>query len=508
MTSLWKADKPKIEGVPLESDARYDIIVIGAGITGLSTAYMLVRDGLRVAVLEQGDVGQLASGNNTGKLSMLHGTRLSKIRRDHSARMTRAYVESNLDGMAWILEFCEEVGVPYTRETAYTYAQEVDGMDLVRSEYAAAREAGLGVELISGIDVPFPFVGAVALHDQVAIDPDTVVRALASSFIASGGVLHTGTRVISTRVTDIPHVEATNRQTRSTVRASADQIVLATGTPLDDRGLYFAKAHGSRSYALSFALDEEPPSGMFLTADSPGRSIRRVSAADGSDGPSRLVIGGNGHPVGRADSERAQYDDLVEWTHRYFPGAVETHRWSAQDYEPHDLLPFSGTMPRSRRRMRFGTGYAKWGLTNGPAAALRIAADVRGIALRDRPDWMQAYETMLPVPADVGRAIAENARVGRYLMSGWVGAQRRAVPVPKPTEGTGVVANRGGRPVGIATVDGVTCAVSAVCSHLGGVVRWNDAEQTWDCPLHASRFTADGQRIEGPANEDLTRLEE
>lgn len=93
-------------------------------------------------------------------------------------------------------------------------------------------------------------------------------------------------------------------------------------------------------------------------------------------------------------------------------------------------------------------------------------------------------------------------------MSGWVGAQRRAVPVPKPTEGTGVVANRGGRPVGIATVDGVTCAVSAVCSHLGGVVRWNDAEQTWDCPLHASRFTADGQRIEGPANEDLTRLEE
>lgn len=288
--------------------------------------------------------------------------------------------------------------------------------------------------------------------------------------------------------------------------ASAHHVVLATGAPITDRGLYFAKTRGLRSSCVAFDVPGEVPDGIYLSVDGPTRSVRSVTDADGPASRARLVVGGNGHPVGRAPSERAGVDDLVAWTREWFPGAEPVDRWSAQDYESHDLIPFVGAMPRGLGRVRFATGFGKWGLSNGPAAALRMSAEIRRVARRDRPEWMTTIARRFTVPADLGRGGAENLRVGWEAASGWAGALARPVPVPVPAEGDAVVATRAGHPVGISTVDGRTRAVSAVCPHLGGVLAWNDAELTWDCPLHASRFTADGTRIEGPALCDLRRL--
>jgi nitrite reductase/ring-hydroxylating ferredoxin subunit len=197
-------------------------------------------------------------------------------------------------------------------------------------------------------------------------------------------------------------------------------------------------------------------------------------------------------------------DELVAWARRHLPVTEETHRWSAQDYQSHNLIPFIGAMPRSLGRIRFATGYGKWGLTNGPAAAQRIVAEI--LDDRDKPRWMTTLGTRMTMPSDLTRGVAENAKIGRAAVQGWVEAERTPVPVPRPAEGAGVVAQRGGRPVGISTVDGVTRAVDAVCPHLGGVLSWNDEECTWDCPLHASRFQPNGSRIEGPALTDLEPL--
>jgi Rieske Fe-S protein len=180
--------------------------------------------------------------------------------------------------------------------------------------------------------------------------------------------------------------------------------------------------------------------------------------------------------------------------------------WSAQDYESHNLIPFVGAMPRGLGRMRLATGYGKWGLSNGPAAAMRLTAEITDVPWRDRPAWMGSIARRVTSPADIARGGVENLRVGWEATAGRIGAQRMPVPVARPEEGQGVVASRGGRPVGISTVEGTTRAVSAVCTHLGGVLSWNDAECTWDCPLHASRFAPDGTRIEGPATRDLAHL--
>ncbi|UIN29978.1 FAD-dependent oxidoreductase [Microbacterium binotii] len=501
MESLWKQHARTVPATPFVPGER-EIVVVGAGITGLATALLLAESGREVVVLEAREVAGLATGANTGKVSLLQGTQLSALRSHHSPSLVRAYVQANQDGQLWLRSFADRVGLPYEARSAFTYAQHDAGRARVREEFEAAREAGLPVRWAAAdeLDLPFPARFAVALDGQLGMDPDAAAHALASAFLAAGGTLHTGVRATG--------VSTSGRPTVHTARGdmTAESVVLATGAAVLDRGLYFAKVSAMRSYAVAFAVPEEValPEGMFLSADAPSRSVRTVSERDGRWEQTRLIVGGGGHPVGRAASERARIAELIAWTRRHVPEAVPTHRWSAQDYTSHNLIPFVGVMPRTGGRVRFATGYAKWGLTNGPAAALRIAAEIEGVGENERADWMRRLGTRITVPADLATGAAENAKVGGQAVQGWVGALRH--PPRIPSEGKGVVGADAGRPVGVSRVDGEVRAVSAVCPHLGGVLKWNDAECTWDCPLHASRFSPDGRRIEGPALSDLRRL--
>ncbi|WP_368497534.1 FAD-dependent oxidoreductase [Herbiconiux sp. A18JL235] len=510
MTSLWLDGRTAAPSTPFVDGAVYDDVIVGAGLTGLTTAVMLARAGRRVVVLEALGIGALATGNTTGKVSLLQGSRLSTIRSHHSRRLLRAYVESNRDGQEWLLGFADESGVPYEQRTAYSYSQHDGGASAVDDEYRAARQAGLDVSLVSGRDLEttFPFAFGVALPGQAQLDAMDVLEALVREFLALGGVLHTGARVTSVRA---------SKPVRVTTPLGAvfgRTAVLATATPILDRGLYFAKTTGLRSYALAFELPDARPAdlvdGMFLSvgdsAESGSRSLRTATRA--TDGQELLVVGGNGHTVGRpgAKSEAERLDQLRAWTGLFFPGAVETNAWSAQDYESHNLIPFVGALPRGRGRVYLATGYAKWGLTNGVAAALRLRSEILGEPRRERAHWHRVLGTRVTRPADLGKGAVAGAEVGAEAVAGWWQAETRVVPVPRPAEGAGVVARSKGRPVGVSTVGGTTCAVSAVCPHLGGVLEWNDAERSWDCPLHASRFTASGTRIEGPALSDLEQL--
>lgn len=511
MRPLWKTESSEsaagipVSGTPFEPDRTYDVVVVGAGVTGLSTGLMLVQRGLSVAIIDEGEVAALSTGGNTGKVSLLQGSVLSSIRRGHGAGLVRAYVDANRDGVEWLREAARLAGVPGVERTAYSYAATRGGRSTVRAEHEAAREAGLGTRLVDSAEAedgafPFAFSGGVALDGQWSVDPVVLAQGLARSFVQAGGILHTGVRATAVRRFPRPRVVTPGGDLLAT------QVVLATGTPFIDRGLTFAKVSGLRSSCIAFRTEAPVPQGMYLSVDGPTRSIRAVGGGDGPDDLAQLIVGGAGHPVGDVASESAAIDELAVWARAAVPDAIEVARWSAQDYQSHNLVPFVGGLPRGFGRIRFATGYGKWGLSNGPAAALRLTAEITGEPWRDRPQWMQRIGTRLTVPSDIGRGLSENLRIGRAAAVGWARAAARPVPVRRPAEGEGTVARRGAAPVGVSTVAGRTRAVSAVCPHLGGVLSWNDAECTWDCPLHASRFEPDGTRIEGPAAHDLTLI--
>jgi nitrite reductase/ring-hydroxylating ferredoxin subunit len=193
--------------------------------------------------------------------------------------------------------------------------------------------------------------------------------------------------------------------------------------------------------------------------------------------------------------------DLTAWTDKWFTGVERTHVWSAQDYEAHGGVPFVGKLPRGGGHVYLATGYSKWGMTNAATAGLRISGEI----LDQVPQWARILGTRVSKPASAVRYLRANAEMGLAATKGWLAAELHPLKEQDrtPAEGTGVVGAQRGEPVAISTVNGETCALSAVCTHLGGIVRFNDLEKSWDCPLHGSRFAADGTVLEGPATSDL-----
>ncbi|WP_299568939.1 FAD-dependent oxidoreductase [uncultured Williamsia sp.] len=509
MTSLWLENRGRAAAPMRQADdlegSRFDHVVVGAGITGMVTAVLLARVGGSVAVLEARHLGAVTTGHTTGKVSLLQGTRLSTIARRHDDAVVAAYVDANREGMQWLLRFCADHDIPVDRETALTYATGEDDADTVVAEHRAARAAGLDVEIVGDTDLPFDVAAAVSLPDQAQFDPMPVLDALADDLRAHGGVLVEGVRVHGTGSPFpglpgvLPRGDVTVRTDRGRVRAAT--MTLATGAPTLDRGAHFARLTAQRSYGAVFSLDDERiPRSMSLAAGSPSVSLRYAwrPSPDGSERV--LMVGGFGHETGRTSSERSHTDDLIRWTRSTFPGAELRNLWSAQDYSSVDELPVVGPVIPGDDRILVATGFAKWGMTNGAAAALACSGRILGA---DMP-WATVYRSWRPSQVtSVASAAQMNASVARHMVTGWASALGRTADRTPSADGDATVGRAGVRPVGRCRVDGTESTVTPVCTHLGGILHWNDAEQSWDCPLHGSRFGPDGDVLEGPATRHL-----
>lgn len=460
LTSLWQDRHPRTADGSPEVSGHHDVVVIGAGLTGLTTALLLGRAGRSVLVLEAGTIGYATTGRSTAKISCLQGARLSQIARKHTQPVVSQYVEGQREGLAWLGRFCADHGVAVQHRDSVSYAYTAEGEQKLRRELEVAQQSGLPAVWAEEFPLPFSTRGGVRLPDQLQVDPLELLDALWREAAAHGVRLVEGVRV--TKVRDSGPV----RVTTEAGDVTGDHVVVATNMPILDRGGFFARMKPQRSYSVAFRTPTSVVDAMYLSVDTPSRSLRDVPDGDGS----LLLVGGNGHKVGAQVTESKRIEELRRWTHEHWPEAQETHAWSAQDYEPHHELPFAGPLVPGRDDVLMAGGYSKWGFTNGVAASLVLSSRLLGGHI----EWAEAFRTWSrsEVTGLPGSALL-NGEVGLEMGRGWIGAVA----------------------TGSLRKDGVT----RVCTHLGGIVRWNDAERSWDCPLHGSRFDQDGSVLEGPA---------
>lgn len=477
---------------PLHRKTRCDVLVAGGGIAGVSTALALTVRGLKVILLEARTVASGVTGNSSGKLSALQGTAYSRIRHAAGSEAAARYADLNLAGIAQIESLAEAHGISceFLNRPAVTYATTDDGRHELEQEFDAARDAGLSLDLGSDSDLPFPVTGALTMTGQAQVDPVAWARGIAGVIVEHGGEVFEGTRV-----TGVDQGSPCSVTTDTGAEILADRIVIATHNPILDRGLFFARMDSQRSYAVAGKVTGSMPEGMYLSADEPLRSIRPMTSGEAP--PGTLLVSGEGHGVGTGDPT-ARYRTMGRFLQDTFGVSEITHRWCAHDEMSPDRLPFVGPILPRNDRIMVTTGYSKWGLAASVGAASLLADRLAGI---ERP----ALETFAPSRARQFRQVGKLANLGLktgYHLAGDRIRKRASEKDLKP--GDGAVVGDGLKQVAVHRDDsGDLHRLSARCTHLGCIVAWNGADQTWDCPCHGSRFDTDGAVIQGPATSPL-----
>jgi len=491
--SVWLGVDDRPNYPALTGDAQADVVVIGAGITGLTTALLLQRAGRSVTVIDLHRVASGTTGHTTGKVTSQHGLIYAELAQHRGEGTARAYGEANEAGVTMIAELAEETGADcgVTRAPAYVYTTEQRYVADIDEEAVVAARLGLPARLADPDEVQLDGVrAALRFDDQLHFDAARYCDALAAAVVAGGGDVHEGTRATGVRDRR-DHVIV--RTPFGNVRAS--DVVVATLLPFIDIDGFFARARATRAYGLAARVSDADRVGMYITAENPTRSTRPWRHPGGTG----VIVVGEEHDTGAEVDTAPHYAALEQWTRSNFEVESVDFTWSAQDYTTLDDIPYAGRSPL-RRHTWVATGFRKWGLTNGTAAATVVA---EGIMRRTHP-WQSLYEpSRLGGRRAVMRFVTDNAKVARHFVGDWLG-RAGARPVERLAAGEGGVVRNGARVYGAyRDRDGTVHGVGLTCTHLGCTVRWNAAETTWDCPCHGSRFGHDGTVLQGPAKRDL-----
>jgi glycine/D-amino acid oxidase-like deaminating enzyme/nitrite reductase/ring-hydroxylating ferredoxin subunit len=490
--SYWAKSAAGGDFPALAGDRRCDVAVIGGGIIGVTAALALAEAGAEVALLEARRIGSGASGYNTAKVSSLHGLTYRRLARI-GWEAARDYGKLNEAGLAAVAANVERLRIEcdFRRKPNFTYTEDESAVDAVREEAETAARIGLPAGFAEGIaELPFPVAAAVRFDDQAEFHPLRYLHALAAAAADAGAAICERTRVVS-----VDQGSPCELETESGRRVRAGHVIVATHLPILDRGLYFARTHPERSYALLVRLRGSVPDGMYLSDESPAHSLRAVPTPDGE----LLMVGGESHKAGQSDA-RERYAELERWARERFDVESIEHRWATQDHIPHDGLPFIGRLWPFSDRVLTATGMKKWGLAMGTAAAGVLADRVLGRG--DGAVESFAPERVHPI-ASAPSFLKQNADDGLRFFAGRLrreGSAEDLAPGEAAVVGDGLAQRAAFR-----DERGELHTLSARCTHLGCIVRFNSAERTWDCPCHGSRFGLDGGVIEGPAVHPLER---
>lgn len=495
-SSPWPFDTPLRVANPLTNNPRYDVCVIGGGIAGLTTAYLLATEGKTVIVLD--GKPKIVAGETeytTAHLAWVIDDRFSRVASIRGEEAAELAAESHLLAIELIEAITrrENIACDFERVDGYLFPG-ADGPGVIRKEMLTMTQLGLIFERVDHVPFPAAATGpALRFPGNAQFHPLKYLMALSGIIRARGGAIHT-----ETQVTNIDSGSPCTVHTKNGHTVIANDVVVATGSPFDSGVSMHMKVAAYITYAIALEIPPNTiPRALYWDTEDPYHYVR---TARGNDGKEMLIVGGEDHRTGQADDQQSRWEKLEAWTRERFPQAGEVvHHWSGEIFETPDGLGLIGRALGWRDHVYIITGDSGMGITHGTLGARLVADLIHG---RTNP-YAGLYSPSRWMPGALRTLFTENANMAAQYTSWLTGGEVSSADEIPP--GHGAVVRSGLSKLAVYNDEqGQVHEMSAVCPHMGAIVHWNPGEKTWDCPCHGSRFKCTGEVAHGPAVEGLT----
>lgn len=497
LKSYWIASTEKTNYPALTEDISVDVAIVGGGIVGITTAYLLKNKGLKVAVLEASRIAEGATGFTTAKVTCQHNLIYDKLINSMGFDAAKQYAAANASSIEFIEELSKKLNIncDFERTEAYTYTKEDKYIRDIEKETEAALRLGINAKCVNELPIELEIKSAVVFENQAQFHSRKYILPIAEKVNGEGSFVFENTEIM-----DIERGNTLRLLSRGGNKVTAGKVVIASHYPFyDGMGLYPARLKPERSYVVAVEIDKEFPKATFISAENPTRSLRVQK-----DGERELVlVAGEGHKTAHGKDFNVHYSNLEKFAKNIFKVKDVAYRWSVQDYMTLDDVPYIGKLKENEEDIYVATGFEKWGMTNGTAAARIIADEILDI---ENP-WKEVFNPSRKLNAlAYGKLISLNLSVAVSYIGGKLSAGEDKIDVKK---GEGKIVEIDGDKYGAyRDEEGKLHIVNTTCTHVGCELKWNNAEKSWDCPCHGSRFAYDGEILEGPATHRLNHYGE
>lgn len=494
--SLWLHDYELKEFPPLEDDLKVDVLVIGGGITGIISTYLLRDEGVKVALIEQKRLMHGTTGYTTGKLTIQHDIIYQELLKKHGLEKTRLYLDSHLEAFQFIKNTINELNIAcdYEERTSFIYTQSPKEIPKLIKEVEAYQQLNIPYLENPPLNLPFAVEGVLGVTNQAHFHVVKYLQAIVKELENQGDIyIYENTKVLHVKEED--DICVTFLENGRKVRSR--YVILASHYPVNDTlNSYFMKLKPMMAYVVAAYYDKDFTDGDYINIEKPTRSIRTHPYQD----KRILILAGEGHQCGHTSNDKKHYQNLSDFGRMYFNMDTPLFMWSTQDYETFDKLPYIGAINKNNPRILLTTGFKKWGMLTSTLSAMLC----RDIILNKKNAYHDLYSPCRLTDKLTGKFFVYNiSGVGRLI-----GDRLKTYNKSWSIEpGKGKIISFRGKKYGIYKDEqGETYIVKAICPHLKCILTFNNEHKTYDCPCHGSRFNYKGEYLDGPAIVNLKRI--
>lgn len=499
--SLWIVDSGETNYPKLNENIETEVCVIGGGIAGAVTAYLLRKDGVDVTVLEKDRICMGVTANSTAKLTSQHGLFYKYLADENGLEFAKKYLESNEEGIHLAERIIDEekIDCDYEKKDAYVFATNESELEKVKQEIEVLNKIDFDAEFVENIDIPVQkILGAIRFKNQAQFNSRKYVVELFNKIEKLNGNIYEQSKVENIKQEDNKYKISVNNHT-----VTAKIVVICTHYPIKNfPGMYFAKMYQDKSYAIAVDTKQEEKDmldGMYIQSCSPVISFRTAKYQN----KTLLIVAGSGHRTGQAEGKiEDSYKNLENYIKNYYPNAEILFKWSTEDCVTLDKVPYIGEFSNMMPNIYVATGFKKWGMSTSHVAA-RIITDM---ILGKENMYADIYKATRLEPIKNAKEFGNMIKESTYslLINKLKPAKDKLEKIPI---GDGGIVEIDGKKIGIyKREDGKSFAIKPICGHLGCLLSWNNLEKTWDCPCHGSRYDYMGNIITEPTVKGLQRV--